>query len=62
MATKSFLKNINIKSYDQAKNLAEALERAERHTGKEVILKHSVTEVRGDKAKDFIMRCGESAL
>ena len=62
MATKSFLKNINIKNYHQAKNLAAALEYAEKHTGKEVLMKHSVTELRGDKAKDFIMNYKESNL
>lgn len=62
MATKSFLKNINIKNYHQAKKLADALEHAEKHIGKEVTMKHSVTELRGDKAKEFIMHYGESNL
>ena len=62
MATKSFLKNINIKSRDQARKLADALEHAEKYTGKEVILQHSVTEARGDKAKELLKCCRETLL
>ena len=62
MATKSFLKNINIKKQNQAKKLADALEYAEKHTGKDVIMSRSVTEARGDKAKEILKHCGEISL
>ena len=59
MATKSFLKNINIKSRDQARKLADALEYAQTHTGKEVVMRHAVTEVRGEQLKALLMQYGE---
>ena len=62
MATKSFLKNVNIKSRDQARKLADALEYAQNHTGKEVVMNHAVTEVRGEQVKVLLAQYGESRL
>jgi hypothetical protein len=51
MATKSILKNINIKSRNQARNLANALEYAEHHPGKPAEMHHHVTELKGQNIK-----------
>ncbi len=59
MATKSFLKNVNIKSRDQARRLADALEYAQTHAGKEVVMSHAVTEIRGEQVKAFMAQYGE---
>ena len=54
MATKSFLKNINIKTAKQARNLIDALEKAERHHGEEVAMSRAVNEVPRDQMKNFV--------
>lgn len=55
MATKSFLKNINIKGKKQTRELLRALEYAEKHPGKEVKMSRPVVELRGDDAKKFLL-------
>ena len=54
VATKSFLKNINIKTAKQAHNLIDALEKAERHCGDEVVMSRVVNEVPRDQMKKFV--------
>ncbi len=54
MATKSFLKNINIKTAKQAHNLINALEKSERHCGEEVVMSRAVNEVSRDQIKNFV--------
>ena len=56
MATKSFLKNINIKTARQAYNLVEALEKAEKYHGESVKMQRSVSEVKPEELKDFISK------
>ena len=56
MATKSFLKNINIKTARQAYNLVEALEKAEKYHGEPVKMQGSVSEVKPEELKDFIAK------
>lgn len=53
MATKSFLKNVNIKSAKQARNLISALEKAENFHGEEVKLSRAVQEVQRSEIKNF---------
>ena len=53
MATKSILKNINIKSKTQGNRFASALENAEKFKGKEVSFSRAVSEVRGESVKMF---------
>lgn len=53
MATKSILKNVNIKGGAQTRALLHALEHAEQHRGKEVVLSRSVEEIRGDDVCKF---------
>ncbi len=54
MATKSFLKNINIKTAKQAHNLIDALEKAEHHHGEEIVMSRAVNEVPRDQMKNFV--------
>lgn len=53
MATKSFLKNVNIRTAAQANNLVNALEKAEHTRGEEVKMTRSVSEVRHEQLRDF---------
>ena len=53
MATKSFLKNVNIKSANQARNLVNALEKAQNFNGDEVALSRNVTELQRSDIKNF---------
>ena len=53
MATKSILKNINVRGRKQIKMLADAMEHAEAFQGKEVTMSRPVSEIKGDKIKDF---------
>ncbi len=54
MATKSILKNVNIKGRRQVKRLVEALEHAQQHKGKHVSMSRAVTEIKADKVNDFL--------
>lgn len=56
MATKSILKNINIKGRKQTKQFVDALEHAQQHKGKEVTMTRTVNEIKGDKVKAFFAR------
>ena len=56
MATKSFLKNINIKTARQAYNLVEALEKAEKYHGEPVKMQRSVSEVKPEEIEDFVSK------
>lgn len=53
MATKSFLKNINIKSANQARKLVNALEKAQNFKGDEVIISRNVNELQRADIKNF---------
>lgn len=59
MATKSFLKNVNIKGRSQTRKFLDALEYAEQHRGKEVVMSRPVTELRGEKAIEFLQKFSE---
>ena len=54
MATKSILKNINMRSRGQVRRLAEAMERAENFRGKPVTMSHAVSDIRGEQIKAFV--------
>ena len=51
MATKSILKNIDIRSTDQAKRFVKALERAETRKSQEVIIDKKVSSPTADEIK-----------
>ncbi|NLL67111.1 MAG: hypothetical protein GX236_05345 [Clostridiaceae bacterium] len=51
MATKSILKNINIKEKHMGRSLVNALERAEEKTTDEVTISKSCSDVRRDQIK-----------
>lgn len=53
MATKSILKNVNIKTRQQVRQLTYALENAENKRGKEVILSRTVAELKADQVMHF---------
>ena len=55
MATKSFLKNINIKGRKQTRDLLRALKYAEKHPGKNVEMSRPVVELRGEDAQKFLL-------
>lgn len=57
MATKSILKNINIKGRKQTKQFLDALECAQSHKGKAVTMTRAVNEIKGDKVKVFLTEC-----
>ena len=54
MATKSFLKNISIKTAKQVHNLINALENSEQHCGEEVVMSRAVNELPRDQIKNFV--------
>lgn len=54
MATKSILKNINVRGRKQVRRLADAMEKAEAFRGKEVVMRHAVVEIKGEQIKDFV--------
>lgn len=53
MATKSIIKNVNIKGRKQVKAMVDALEHAQHHKGKTVIMTRTVNEVRQNKVTEF---------
>ncbi len=53
MATKSFLKNINIRDKSSARNFANALENAKNVPGKEVNISKACFNVKKDKIKEL---------
>ncbi len=53
MATKSILKNINIRNKSLCRNFLEALENAEGKKGKKVILSKPCIEIKGEKIKEI---------
>ena len=55
MATKSILKNINIKKRSNVRDLVSALEHAEQHRGKEIVMSRPVNEARGSLVKTFLL-------
>lgn len=56
MATKSILKNIDIKDKNQAKSLIIALERAAQKHSPEVQLSRTYEDVRGDKLRSILIK------
>ena len=56
MATKSILKNINIKKYDDALRLVNALEKAEQFRGEPVSMSRSVNKVKRGSIKAFFSK------
>lgn len=57
MATKSILKNVNIKGRKQTKQFVAALEHAQEHKGKAVAMTRMINEIKGDKVKAFFSEC-----
>ena len=53
MATKSIIKNVNIKGRKQISQLVSALEHAHEYRGEEVIMTRAVSEVKGEKINKF---------
>ncbi len=53
MATKSILKNINVRGREQVSRLVDAMEKAEAWRGKEVQLDRPVVEITKDKMESF---------
>lgn len=51
MATKSILKNINIKQRKHLKRFADALDKAEKSRGKYVSMSRGVVEAKGEEIK-----------
>lgn len=51
MATKSFLKNIDIKDRDMARSFVSALENSENKKSKDVVLKRTCQEIKSEKIK-----------
>lgn len=56
MATKSILKNINIKKHDDVLRLVNALEQAEKFQGESVVMSRSVNKVRRGHIKEFFSK------
>ncbi len=53
MATKSILKDVNIKNKRSAKKFVDALENASGKTSKTVVYSRTVTELKGDDIKKY---------
>ena len=53
MATKSILKNVDVKDKNLAKSLVSALENASKKKSKDVSLSRTYSDVRGEKIKDI---------
>ena len=53
MATKSIIKNVDIKTPKLRKNFVEALENAENKKSKQVIISRTISTVTGDKIKEL---------
>ena len=53
MATKSILKNIDIKSKGLGENFVRALERSIEQKPKEILYSRTVTNLQKDKIRDF---------
>lgn len=56
MATSSFFRNINITTEKQARNLINALEKAEKKRGEEVKMSRPLNEVKREQAKEFFAK------
>ena len=56
MTTSSFFRNINITTEKQARNLIDALEKAEKQRTEEVKMSRPVHEVKREQAKDFFAK------
>lgn len=56
MATKSILKNVDIKDKKLGKSLVVALENASQKKSKPVSLSRTYTDVRGEKIKDILSK------
>ena len=56
MATSSFETNIVIKTEEQANEFVTALEKAEKTSGKKVVMSRPVKEIRGDELKNIVRK------
>ena len=56
MATQSFLKNINLISRGKVTKLVDALERSKEKTDTQVKIQKTLTEVKGEQAKEIAKR------
>ena len=56
MATQSFLKNINLISRGKVTKLVDALERSKEKTDTHVNLQKTLTEIKGEQAKEIAKR------
>ena len=54
MATKSFLKNVNIKGKKNVRCLVDALEKSEKFQSEPVVMSRPVRELRGDELHGFL--------
>jgi len=54
MATKSILKNVNIRGRQRVHDFVTALERSEKQPEKEVLLQRPVVEIRSDQMKSLL--------
>ena len=52
MATQSFLKNLNLRSREKVRKLVNALEMSEKNSDRQVTMQKSVSELKGEKAKE----------
>ena len=56
MATQSFLKNINLISRGKVTKLVDALERSKEKTDTHVNIQKTLTEIKGEQAKEIAKR------
>ena len=56
MATQSFLKNINLISRGKVTKLVDALERSKEKSDAQVPIQKTLTEVKGEQAKEIAKR------
>lgn len=54
MATKSILKNVNISGRKNVRLFVNALEKAQKTTGKEIVMSRPVEELRGQQAEEYL--------
>lgn len=53
MATKSILKNVDVKDRKMGKSLVVALEQAEKKHAKNVVISRTYSDIRGSRIKDI---------
>ena len=56
MSTQSFLKNVNVRSKSKIIKLVDALEKSKKISDAQVKIQKTVTEVKGEQAKEIAKR------